>query len=508
MATTEKVNEIELRPIGSNATTSTTTTTSATEANTPAACRPAAISPEVKEMKEPTTTPSPPANGITPDLGSLSSLKDAVLGKIKELFACYPDQKLPRPYLSVWIFSAVAPFLLSFLGVCFVLLIMTFYLVPFWGVTGNMGVLHVALLNADVGFGGQNLGASILASINNTDYYKWNILPPETTYDQVLNGVQDSRDYWMAIYIPKDFTQKLLLSWSGNVAPGTVYNNTIWILADEIKGYTSNNILKQTLSKILDNVDHTFRAYETQGVFGASKSTTPIGVRVNPVMYDYHSVHTIDKYGWYFSIYISFVVMWLGDLVSVNLSHIAYHKLSTDEKTAFKWWQLLLIRYSCFFILNTVNALTVSIYLESYGVPSMRDFGSNFAVLWFTGFAFSGIISALLSCFSQIGLMIIILLLIFQLVTCDGIFAIATLPPFFRVLGPVFPMHHGVRLFRYAAFHAKAFGPIGYHLAIIATWIAIAWPIDLIATRIELGKRLVSILPNQVEGIFHLARLY
>lgn len=450
---------------------------------------------------------------------SSSSSEKPVKVEVVEVVSAPPEENLkPVTFSSLDFHNArkilLIPFWLT-IAVCLLAILMTlFYFVPLWDPISRLNNLKVRVVVQDTGYSAGplsvNIGQTFADSMKTTDLtkdlFEWDILTGDEannyTFDDLYDDVVKEK-VWVGLIFPKYYTQTMLGTYTGLIQT-PVYNNPVQFVMDEAKQFTTALVTDTSFNTIFTSFD--LKVRQTLGSFAAvapMSPTAPEGVIMSPVYRNITNPHPIDNMGEYFSHYISLVVLWVSMIITISLAHVTYREVMTDTfkmhiTVAFAARLLTAIVASFF------ASLFVTVFLSGMGLHMEHGFGHLFAVFWFASLTFSGMIEAVYSYLNIFGFLVLLLLMVLQLVTSDGIYSYRTMVKGFRWVTPVFPFSHAVKLIRFSAFGACR-SQLGLHIGVIFIWMIGAWVLGFIGNYFHIGRKLAyKGFPTSVKGFVHL----
>lgn len=405
----------------------------------------------------------------------------------------------------------LTPFWLT-IAVCVLAVLMTmFYFVPLWDPISRLNNLKVRIVVKDAGYSagpltvniGETFAQSMLTNEATKNLFEWDIVSGDAaenyTYEKLCDDVVDE-DVWVALMFPKYYTQTMLGAYTGLIQT-PVYRNPVEFIYDEAKQYTTTLVTDTSFNTIFSSFDLTVRQ-TLDGMVPASP-TAPDGVILSPVYRNVTNAHPVENMGEYFSSYISLLVLWVCMIVTISLSRVTYREVMTDT---FKMHST--VAFAARFVTSVASSffgsLFVAVFLKGLGLHTAHGFGHFFAVLWFVALTFCGMIEFVYSYLNIFGFIVLLLLLVLQLVTSDGIYSARTMVKGFRWVTPVFPFSHGVRLVRFSAFKACK-DSLGLDIGVIFIWLIVIWILAFIGNYFHLGRKLAyKAFPTSIKGFVHL----
>lgn len=386
-----------------------------------------------------------------------------------------------------------------------------FYFYPAWDPMNRMQDYKIGIVVADQGLdlttiGGSktNLGATLANAIitNPTvgPMFHWTVYDSSTTnitdefYQSMVDDVEND-EIWGFLYFPADFTANIIIPCSGRGTPVTSYNNSVKWVNDETKQYTSGAVIDRVMVSLFASLSASVRKMMLAGVIPCSAVTAPVDLRIDPVVQERVTLHTLPAFGEYLGQYVPFTVIWVCSIFTVALSFVNYRPDVTDkyEKCML---QVIGQRFLFVFVLSFISSLLTTALLFGAGFEAEHGFGTVFCVMWLMCLTFAGMICLVFSYLSNSGIPICVLLLILQLMTSSGLFHRLSLTPGWRWISDVFPFYHGIELIR-AASYGLMDRTVGTHIGIAFAWLICTWLIAFVGQYFHIGKKVILRLMNQ-----------
>lgn len=403
------------------------------------------------------------------------------------------------------------PFWLT-VAVCILAIIMTFfYFVPLWDPISRLDNLKVRIVIKDTGYSAGpmtvNIAELFAQTITTTELtknlFEWDFVTGEEaqnyTFDKLYDEVVDE-DVWIGLMFPKYYTTTMLGAYTGLIQT-PVYINPVEYIHDEAKQYTTALVTDTSFTTIFTTFDLAVRQSLDQ--LATASPTAPEGVLMSPVYRNVTNAHPVKNMGEYFSSYITLVVLWVCMIVTISLSHVTYREVMTDT---FKMH--ITVAFAARFVTSVASSffssLFVTIFLDGLGLHLHHGFGHLFAVLWFASLTFCGMIEFIYSFLNIFGFLVLLIVLVLQLVTSDGIYSYRTMVKGFRWVTPVFPFSHCVKLIRFSAFNACKH-QLGLNIGVVFIWMIGSWVLGFIGNYFHIGRKLAyKGFPMSVKGFVHL----
>lgn len=214
-------------------------------------------------------------------------------------------------------------------------------------------------------------------------------------------------------------------------APGKLSDGLVK-LSTGLKG------LSHGLDEISDG-QNTLADKLAEGVNAAREALAGKGLKADqiadPVQVDKERVHPIPNYATGFAPYFVSLSLWVGAMIFFTVMDLKRPLLGNDTRP---------FSGSSALLMGTLQALLlVFVLIHWVGIePEHEGWLYLFAVI--TGIVFTSINHFLVSAFKDVGRFIAILLLMFQLTSSAGTYAVDLLPTFFQEVSPFLPMTYSI----------------------------------------------------------------
>ena len=403
----------------------------------------------------------------------------------------------------------ILPF--GFIILAMSILMSLFYFYPAWDPMTKLHDYKIPIVVADGGFdlalvgrqGKVELGKTLatLITTNPTvgEMFGWTIYDRSTNmteefYQSMVDDVEND-DIWGFLYIGPNFTLNIMYPCLTGRGDGT-YNNSIQWVTDETKQYTSGAVIDRVMVSLFATLSANVRKMMIMGQIPCPEYVnTSIDLRVDPIVQDRITLHTLPSFGEYLGQYVPFTVIWVCSIFTVALSFVNYRPDVTD-KFKKSMLQVIIQRFLFVFILSTISSLMTTALLFGAGFEAEHGFGTVFCVMWLMCLTFAGMICLVFSYLSNSGIPICVLLLILQLMSSSGLFHRLSLTPGWRWISDVFPFYHGIELIRAASYGLMS-RTVGTHIGIAFAWLICTWIIAFIGQYFRIGKKVIFRLMNQ-----------
>ena len=408
------------------------------------------------------------------------------------------------------------PFLVAVLVAIIGIIVTCFYFVPIWDPIGHLDRMKVRIAVQDEGIAlsknttlnfGEQFMQSVLAGNETKDLLGWEFVTGHKaanyTESRISNDVVH-QEYWAGIIIPPDFTSAIVTAYTRGTKDGA-YSNHLTFIRDQALQYTTSTIIDRAVTAVVNGFDlsvrkallHTFPRAEN----------APAGVVYNPVRLESVTVHTIGVVGEDFSHYVPFVIIWICMMTTMWFMRAAFRSDSMLGNFALTKHKKYMWFIGVSFITAFFVSLCIALFLEGLGVKVQEGVVALIFLYWFTALVFAGILNLFLALLSSPGLAVVTIILIFQLVTSDGIYAAKTMAGNFKGATPAFPFSHAVQLSR-TLICGTALNDRGLHVVIMLVWLVGSWVVSAIIDYFTVGKRLMGkVLPAFLKGYYHFVQM-
>ena len=410
----------------------------------------------------------------------------------------------------------ITPVLVGIIVSIITLIIACFYFVPLWDPISHLDRIKIRVAMQDEGYRlsknvtvnlGEQFMQSVLTNNQTKDVLGWEFetgrKAANYTRPRIENDVIHQK-YWAGVIIPKDFTEKIIVGYTQGSKDGTYDNNIVYI-RDQTLQYTTSTIIDRALTSVINSFDLTVR--KTLRKSFPKAATAPQGVIYNPVYMESITVNVLSVVGEYFAHYVTFVIIWLSMMTTLWVARAAFRSdymignFALTKHKKYMWFIAISIITSFF------SCLCIVLFLEGLGVKVQEGVVSLFFLYWFTALTFAGILNFFLALLSGPGLAAVTLLLVFQLVTSDGIYAAKTMTANFKGATPYFPLSHAVQLSRTLIF-GTALNDRGLHVVVMLVWMVVTWVLSAVCDYFDIGKKSMSkLFPVSLKGYYHFIQM-
>jgi len=302
----------------------------------------------------------------------------------------------------------------------------------------------------------------------------------------------EKHDYWVALYIPKGFTLKVLsnLNAMENTDVTSVVVDEIY---DEARSYTTVQFIKKALDKA-----------QTAFFNGLAKKVESIGsfkppFLISGIEYREDNLHPVTGFGQNFSSFISFILLWIGTIATALITHFVFpleNHWVENKNVSHPIARTIGAKTLTNGIIMFVICVIVSIIPLCCGHVTMHK---GYAAVLFFFFFYSlcglGINNCLVHLFHFINFYLIaVTFMILQLITCGGLLHRVLQYGFFKI-GKAFPMFYAVRELKYIYFGTGKHTQTANVLIILA-WTIVFLPLSLILYYLELKTKRARFLKN------------
>ncbi|OUM70046.1 hypothetical protein PIROE2DRAFT_57094 [Piromyces sp. E2] len=396
------------------------------------------------------------------------------------------------PCIHMGIFLCVIPILSFLMGV--------FYIGGIWNPIKKIPDAKYIIVNDDAGCGaipqcqqllnGATMG-SFYSELNANGH-------PAGTFEITTGSREDAvekiekHEYWISLYIPKDFTMKMLLNLN-------LMNNTdvtpveVDEIYDEARSYTTVQFLKKAVEKA-----------QTAFFQGVAKKVEAYGsfkpkFLITGIEYKEDNLHPVTGFGQNFSSFISFILLWIGTIATALITHFVFpleNHWVENSNVQHPIAKTIGAKTLTNGIIMFIICIIVSIIPLCCGEVGMHK---NYGALLFFFFFFSlcglGINNCMVHLFHFINFYLIaVTFMILQLISCGGLLHRDLQYGFFKI-GKAFPMFYAVRELKYIYFgsgkHTETINVI-----VILLWTIVFLPLSLVLYYFELRKKRASFHKN------------
>ncbi|MCF0226386.1 MAG: ABC transporter permease [Methanobrevibacter sp.] len=324
-----------------------------------------------------------------------------------------------------------------------------------WDPYGNTGNLEYAFVNndADATYNGQtiNFGNSIVDELKNDNNFTWEFVSEEDARDGVKSG-----KYYAALIIPENFTKSVLSIQSQNPTQGQItylVNEKTSTVASIMTGEAADIFGETINSNINTKVDSI--AMQKLALFGTTaqipqlaklglvNQTSAQEYFYSPVDIQEEAIYPVDNFGSSIAPFYIILSVWVGCVISIAL-------IKTRSFTGeYKPLEMYFGRMGLFLIIALLQSTVTMFGSWCLGIQ-MSDPLLYVVLMYVTTIAFLILIYSIVSIFGMVGKAIAIILLVFQVLTTNGIYPAAALAPFAQALNQYFPMTYGIELLKNA----------------------------------------------------------
>ena len=410
----------------------------------------------------------------------------------------------------------ITPPLVGIIVAVLAVIMTCFYFVPLWDPIDHLDRMKIRIAVQDEGYHdpknvtlnlGEQFMQGVLTNNKTKDVLGWEFVTgykaDNYTRDSIKNDVIHQK-YWAGVIIPKNFSNKIIEGYTQGNETGE-YDNAIVYIRDQALQYTTSSIIDRALTAVINNFDLTVRKMLLKSFPKAA--TAPQGVIYNPVYMDTITVNTIEVVGEYFAHYVPFVILWLCMMTTMWVARAAFRtdymvgNFALTKHKKYMWFIVVSL------ITGFFSSLCIVLFLEGLGVKIKEGVVSLFFLYWFTTFTFAGIFNFFLALLSTPGLAAVTILIIFQLVTSDGIYAANTMTANFKGATPFFPLSQAVQLSRTLIF-GTALHNRGLHVVVMLIWMVLTWVLSAVCDYFEVGKKsMTKMFPMFLKGYDHFIKM-
>lgn len=410
------------------------------------------------------------------------------------------------------------PILVAVMVAIIAVLMTLFYFVPLWDPVGHLDRMKMRIAMQDTGYTlpdgvtTLNFGELFMHTVLNTpetkDLLGWEFVTgykaSAYTRERIESDVTHQK-YWAGLIIPQNYTRDMVTAYVAGIDASATYSNPIVYIRDQTLQYTTSTIIDRTLNAVISSFDTSVRKFFRTNMTRAASA--PAKVVFNPIYLDSITIHSIGVMGEYFSHYVPFVVIWICMMTvlwAMRTSFRSDYMIGNFALTKHKkyTWYLVVVGIAGFFV-----STCIALFLDGLGVPMKEGVVAMLFLYWFTAFTFAGFINLFMALLGAPALAIVTIILVFQLVTSDGIYAAKTMAGNFKGATPVFPFSHAVQLAR-TLLLGTALNNRGLHVVVMLIWMVGSWVIAPILDYFNVGKKVASaVLPVNLKGYYHFVQM-
>ncbi|ORX88389.1 hypothetical protein K493DRAFT_411057 [Basidiobolus meristosporus CBS 931.73] len=339
-------------------------------------------------------------------------------------------------------------------------------------------------------FGGASAGAMLTSTIMNPELplnhvFTWSNLPEVGSREEAIDVVNHG-DYWAMLYIPSNFSQNFLSATSSaDRKPWEVE----WIF-DQGRNYNTQSFLRQARTIAFDTFSSSLAKQ-----FLTSKAGSVMLQTFDPTFWvDFFQIHEtilhpVHAYGSNFASYVTFIVSYIGCLLTVTIVSKFLRMREVSRSWRFPAVRVVLAWGMLSAILTLFQ--TISILIPSFALRNhqfdWKNAGYAIAFVWYTSFAFLNILFLMVHLLTAEGFQVPgTLFLVLQLTTSGGIVS-NTLQPGIAKVGVAFPMYYGVRGLR-SIFYGSLTHKMWINWLVITGWIVVPGVISMFWARYKIKQ--------------------
>jgi len=381
---------------------------------------------------------------------------------------------------------------------------LTLYFGALWNIEQGFSKLPTALVNADQGLAGHNVGALIFEGVMNVaNPYKpgaplldWQLVNETPSFEDLQNQV-DNQDYWFAVYIPPDFTQNLIYALLLNEP----YTNNISLIYDEGRQYTTILTGRTMVTTVMTGVSYQLSTDILGGKLGIPYNLSAIDLVavVNPVRVSLVNLHPAHSIGPAFSTYMGFFVSWLTAVLVVNIMR---RSLEPIERAGTPFWtdkSRAVLKGGIAFFASLIIGLLQSAITTGFGLTFTMGFANHFGICALSSLTFMAVVASIINLLGDAGLMLMTILLYLQIGNSSSIYSNELMNSFYTALGPVFPIYHSVQALRTVSFGSA--NNIGLNVGVLFVWLFVCASTSYLAVHYDVSKKLSDKLRKRAPNL-------
>jgi len=398
------------------------------------------------------------------------------------------------PIIHIVIFAFFIPIVAFVMGMI--------YIGGIWNPIKNVPDLEYVIVNQDKGCIApicEKMGLN--STFNMGSFYQQ--LDGKGGHFTMVNGNRDSaikmiedHEYWVALYIPEDFTIKVLqnLNEVSSLNNNTVVPVETEFIYDEVRNYTTMRfVLKAFEIMKVAFFNSLVKKFDDKGGFN------PLFL-IDGIIYKENNLHAVTSFGQNYSSFIFLLIAWIGTISTSIISHFyfPFENHWVEKKDAKKpILKTMLIKIVFCISLNIFVDTIVSIipFFCSGSYVIQQGYFKFLAFIVF--FALSGLgVNYLLIHILPfiIYYLVVVTILFFQLLSCNGIVDLIVQPKIFNI-GKYLPMYYGVRETKYLfwgsgkQYRSKNFLVISIWASVLISFSLLLYYLELRAKRRRALKR-------------------
>eukprot|EP01111_Echinosteliopsis_oligospora_P017795 TRINITY_DN7852_c0_g1_i1.p1 TRINITY_DN7852_c0_g1~~TRINITY_DN7852_c0_g1_i1.p1 ORF type:complete len:325 (-),score=64.63 TRINITY_DN7852_c0_g1_i1:193-1167(-) len=274
------------------------------------------------------------------------------------------------------------------------------YIGAVWGIEKHFSELPVAILDNDNGFRNASLGSQLAGALANVkspyepdkSMFVWKVLTPHSQSEASLLDDVDLGKYWLAVYIPENFTMNLVYGLRG-LRP--YKNNTVDLIYDEGRQYTTIATSRTMLKSALTSINNVVAEKILGGALGFQINTTvaDLSAVVTPIQVLDINPHPVHGIGQSFATYMGFFVLWLSCMLVINGIKESTLHLERPGSTFWTPSFLSFLRLTIGFIMAALLALILTGIVAGFGMQYYYGFAICWLFVWLVALSFTSIIA-------------------------------------------------------------------------------------------------------------------
>jgi len=352
------------------------------------------------------------------------------------------------PWIHMCIFVVVIPIVAFLMGI--------FYIGGLWNPIEKLPDLNYLIINDDAGCVGQQctgalaslkLGANF-ENLNQQGIGHFDV--KEGTLEDAIDNIE-KHNYWIALYIPKNFTTTML----ANIMLPNKTEVVIERIYDQARSYSTISFAKKVFNKLQDSLNINLITNLEKNFSSMQKTFNPL-FKIDGITYNDRNLHPIDVYGQYYATFISFVLIWIGTIAVSLMTHFIFplegHWIEKKDATHAIIKTMCTKTVATFSILFAICFIISIIPMCCGTVTMQKGYGAVLFFFFFFSFCGIGVNNLLIHVFHFINFYLIACSFLFlQLISCCGTMHHDLQFKFFSI-GKLFPMYYATREIKYIYF--------------------------------------------------------
>ncbi|KAF9171055.1 hypothetical protein BGX21_003421 [Mortierella sp. AD011] len=325
--------------------------------------------------------------------------------------------------------------------------------------------------------------------------------------DALLNMIEVG-DAWGVIYIPSNFSNNMLSYAPTNSGPATAASLKpvqFEYIYDQGRAYGTHSILEKVISKSMSALTMGFES----GLLNSSANQTLLQTMhpsfwLQAMSMSETIMHPVLIYGQSFACYITFVVLYIGAILTVTTTtKFLPNTVETlgvldnidgsgkPSTTKFPAIRIAWARHAVGFIFSTFHVIFIWMVpqvMSSHQIYEKYNAGIAFAFIWLVGKSFNSILFLFVQLLTVDGFQIpATLFMILMLTSSGGILDWRVMPGFFRI-GKAFPFTYAVNGMKAIYFGSRT-DKMWVNWVAIAAWTVVPLTIHIVLARSDVRLR-------------------